>query len=156
MLLSKQIQRRLYIRILKTISENKTDSKSLGHALQNFPYQVNLGTLLSSLKLLGLIMGFLIAKCISNLWLLILPMLMKLHKQLPSTIKWESTFPFMSCHWEEDQKHTASTQERLPNLQWQEDGDTHLDYTSTYSEMPGGLDKINTDKMKMENKKWTL
>jgi len=43
----------------------------------------------------------------------------------------------------------------LPNLQWQEDGDTLQDYTSTYSEMPGGLDKINTDKKEMENKKWT-
>jgi len=67
-------------------------------------------------------------------------MLMKLHKQLPSSIKWESTFPFMSCHWEADQKHTHSTQKELPNWQWQEDGDTLQDYTSTYSEMPGGLD----------------
>ena len=60
---------RLYTRILRTISENKTDSKSLGVALQNFPYQVNLGTLLSNLKLLFLIIGFLTVKCILNLQL---------------------------------------------------------------------------------------
>ena len=80
-----------------------------------------------------------------------LPMLTKFQKQLPSTIKWESTFPFMSCHWEEDQKSTNLTQKTLPNLQWQEDGDTLQDYTSTYSEMPGGLDKINKDKMENKN-----
>src|SRR5210317_1397019 len=127
MLLSKQIQRRLYIRILKTISENKIGSKSLGVALQNFPYQVNLGTLLSSLRLLGLIMGFLAVKCILNLWLLMQPMWMKLRRQLPSFVTLESTFPYILCHWVEDPKHTHSTQERSPSSQWKEDGDTLQD-----------------------------
>ena len=76
---------------------------------------------------------------------------MKFQKQLPSTIKWESTFPFISCHWEEDPKSTNSTQKTSQNWQWQEDGDTLQDYTSTYSEMPGGLEEINKIKWRTDN-----
>jgi len=87
-------------------------------------------------------------------------MWMKLQEQLPSSIKWESTFPFISCHWAADQKHTHSTQEKLPNLQWQEDGDTLQDSMSTYSEMPGVPKEMMKDREEQrlkdiaEIKKW--
>jgi len=85
------------------------------------------------------------------------PMLMKLQRQLPNTIKWESTFPFISCHWEADQKNTNSTQKQLPSWQWQEDGDILQDSMSTYSEMPGGLKHLKEEerlKNVSEVKKW--
>ena len=78
-------------------------------------------------------------------------MLMKLLEQLPNTIKRESTFPFISCHWEEDQKNTNSTQKRSQNWQWQEDGDILQDSMSTYSETPGGLEEINKMKWRKNN-----
>ena len=78
-------------------------------------------------------------------------MLMKLQRQLPQYNQVESTFLLSSRHWVEDQKNTTPTQKTSQSWQWQEDGDTHQDSMSTYSEMPGGLEEINKIKWRKNN-----
>ena len=133
----KQIQHRNSIQISKTILDLRIDLKSLGHAVRNFPYQASLGILLSSLKLLGHIMIYPILVCISSLLWLMNLMWTKFPEQYKNTMEQVWTFRSTSCRSEDGQKNTVSTQDEWQTSQWNEAGDTHLDYTSTSSETHG-------------------
>ena len=84
-------------------------------------------------------------------------MLMKLQKQLSEYNKVESIVPFITCHWEADQKSTNQHKKRCPSWQWQEDGDISQDYTSNIPEMHGehkDMTDEEKDKHLTEIRKW--
>src|SRR5210317_152978 len=133
----KQIQHRLYTMISEIILKIKQGYNLLLVALQNFPYQASLGVMLLSLMLLIVITVWLTVICISSLWFLIMMTWMKLPELYKSIQNKVLKFRFTSCHSADDQKSTNSTLNEWPNSQWNEAGDTHLDYTSISSETPG-------------------
>src|SRR6056300_689454 len=133
----KQMQHKIYVLILENSSNLKTEYNSHSRAVRNSPFQESLGMTLLSLKLFALTMMFLTVNFILSLWSLMILMWMKLLKPLANTVVSGLNALYTSCRSVVDRKNTDSTQDEWPISQWNEAGDTHLDYTSTSSETHG-------------------
>ena len=149
MLHLKQIQRNLSDLISRHTLALKRNLKSLGVAVQNFPYQESLGMMLLSLVLLINITAFLIVTCTLNLLYVMTWMWMTLKKQLQSSVLPELWHQFTSWLWAVRQKVTSRTENKLQNLPSKQATDIAHAFMSTSSETPGepknvlDLDKVS-------------
>jgi hypothetical protein len=144
MLHLKQTLHNLYTTISTHISQIKIDLKSLGVVPQSYLSAENLGKLLLNLTLLVSIALLTVATFILSLLWLLKTILKKSAELSVRMSERELDALYTSCHWEDDQKNTTLTSKKSQKHAWKEDGDLLPDSTSAYSEMPGGLDKLNT------------
>ena len=138
MLHLKQILHKNYMKISELISIIKEDLKSPGRVHLNSPFLENLGAMLSDLILSVIIMVLAIAICISNLSLLIVQILMKCIQPLPTIGMQALNVLSILCRWVVEVKNTILTLRKSRKSVWNEAGVSLHDYTSLYSEMPGG------------------
>src|SRR6056300_34407 len=148
MLHLKQILLRNLDRSLRTISSLKTDFELLGVAHQNFQYQVRFGMILSSLKLLGLIMIFLTVTFTLNLWSLMQLMWTKCLVPLWNIARRALKSLYTSCRLAVTQTSIKPTSNKSQSSQWKEDGDTPQGSTLTSSETPGELNENIVNKIR--------
>ena len=137
--------------ILKNTSQTMSDWKLHLVVAPSSPFQENLGKTLLSLTLLLITPVLLVVGCILNLLWLVMMILKKLGEQLRHMGEQELTALYTRCRSEGDQKNTTSTSKKSQTHAWTEDGDSHLDSTLAYSEMPGGP-KIKTPQRHYINK----
>src|SRR6056297_4367017 len=108
----------------------------------NSPLVENLGRMLLGPILLANILIWTIVIFILNLFVLITQILTKLVELLKNIVLRVWNALCTSCRWVADQKNTLLTKSKWRIFAWKEDGDSHQECTSDYSEMPGELDKI--------------
>ena len=140
MLNLKQTLHKVYTQSFKNISQAKQDLEQHLVALRNSQFLENLGTLLSNLILLAIIILFLVVACILNLLYLIVQMLTMLIEPSKNIAKKILMYLSISCRWAVEVKNTILQSTMWQNFAWRKVGDSHQDFTYPSSEMPGVLD----------------
>ena len=111
------------------ISDLKTDLRSLGLAVQNFPCRESLGVMQSGLKLLWATIMLPIVLCISSLWSLMKLIYEKLMTLCQNSDNKVLKYLYTVCLSADVKMSMWRIDRKLRKSQCKKDTDTHLDYT---------------------------